>query len=126
MRWLAWLVLVCGPLLAAPAAAALWTHARLAGFDGVDLYALAAASACVLVEALLISVRGVVREATMLAGSIAWSFWLWFGMTREGYDWLSLPPIGAPDGLGRMVITLIALVYLTVYAVAEACRPRRA
>jgi hypothetical protein len=125
MKWLAWLMLVCGPLLAAPAAAGLWTRAHLASAHGADMYALAVAAGCLLAEALLISFRGPVREATVLALSIAWAFWLWFGMTREGYDWRSLPPVGAPDGAGRMVITLITLVYLTLYVVAESQPHRR-
>jgi hypothetical protein len=125
MRWIAWLFLICGPLLAAPAAAGLWARARLSGMHGSDLYALAAASAALLAEGILISLRGLVREMTILALSAGWALWLWFGMTQEGYDWFSLPPISAPDGTGRVVITLIMLVYLTLYAVAES-RPHRA
>lgn len=125
MRWLAWLVLIFGPLLAVPAAVGLLAREHLAGVDGRELYALAAAAGCVLIEALLISVRGLVREATVLVASLAWAVWLWFGMISEGYDWRSLPHVGAPDGMGRVVITLTVLVYLVLYVVAESARAKR-
>jgi hypothetical protein len=125
MRWIAWLLLACGPLLAAPAAAGLWTRARLAGVHGAELYGLSAAAGAMLVEGLLISVRGLVREVTVFMLSGFWAMWLWFGMTDEGYDWTSLPAIHVPDPVGRMMVMLIMLVYLTLYAVAES-RPLRA
>ena len=62
MRWIAWLLLACGPLLAAPAAAGVWTRARLAGVHGAELYGLSAAAGAMLAEGLLISVRGLVRS----------------------------------------------------------------
>ena len=124
MRWFAWLLLTCGPLLAAPAAAGLWMRARLAGGEGADLYALSAAAGALLVVALLISLRGLVREVTVLILSAFWALWLWSGMIDEGYDWTSLPPFRGPDAAGRVVILLTVLVYLTLYAAAES-RPTR-
>lgn len=124
MRWLAWLVLTCGPLLAAPAAVGLWTRARLSGVHDGDIYALAAAAAGLLAVGLLISVRGLVREVTMLVLSTFWSLWLWLGMTDDGYHWARLPQLRIPDPACRMMILLTILVYLTLYVVAES-RPSR-
>ena len=119
MRRLAWLCLVCGPLAVAPAGAGLWLHHRLSAVQGADDYALAGAAAALLVEALLFSFRGLVRQATVFVLSIAWACWLWFGMTDEHYDWVSLPPISLPDGAGRAVIPLIALIYLMLFIVTQ-------
>jgi hypothetical protein len=124
MRWLAWAFLVCGPLLAAPAGVALWLRAGLAALHGADFYALSGAVAVMVAEGLLLSLRGMVREVTVLASSLLWAVWLWFGMTQTGYDWRSLPSIAAPGALGRMAIILTVLVYLTLFAVAERRRRR--
>ena len=125
MRWFAWLVLTCGPLAAAPAAAGFWLRARLAGAHGADLYALSAAAGALLLEGLLISLKGLVREVTILVLSGAWALWLWSGMIDDGYDWMGLPTVRTPDAAGRVVVLLTTLVYLTLYAVAES-RPHRA
>jgi hypothetical protein len=119
MRRLAWLCLVCGPLAVAPAAAGLWLRQWFSGVHGGDDYALAGAAGALLVEGLLFSFRGLVRQATVLVLSLAWACWLWFGMTDERYDWLSLPPVGFPDGAGRAVIPLIALIYLMLFMVTQ-------
>ena len=108
--------------------AALSTAALVAGLWAPQAMAASppsAAAGAMLAEGLLISVRGLVREVTVFLLSGLWATWLWFGLTDEGYDWTTLPPIHVPDPVGRMMVMLIMLVYLTLYAVAES-RPLRA
>lgn len=125
MRTLALLILLFGPLLSAPAAAGLWTWARLVGTPYAELYAIAAGVLAALVVAGLVRRRGLVREASICALSIFWAGWLWLAMTDDRYDWTDLPQLRAPDRLGRMAVILIVLVYLMFYVVAEHTRPKR-
>jgi hypothetical protein len=116
--------LICGPLLAAPAAAGLWTRAVFHSTAGADFYGLAAATAVLLAEALLLSFRGLTRQLTILAASGFWAGWAWLGFLRRGYDWMRAPLWRAPDQRGWMLIIALVLVWLAVYALAEGRRDR--
>ena len=125
MRGLAWLLLLLGPLLSAPVAAGLWTHARLSGVQGADLYAGAALIAVAGVEGLLLWRRGVLREAAVLALSAFWAGWLWLAMTQVGYDWRALPLWRSLSSADWMVGIVLVLVYLAIYGLADTREERR-
>ncbi len=115
MRGIAWLLLALGPLLAAPAAAGLWTRTHLAGAHGADFYAAAAAGAVLVKEAILLSIRGWVRDLTVFALSGFWAGWAWLGMTQAGYAWTTPPALRAPDNYGWMAIMAAMLLAVMVY-----------
>ena len=125
MRALALLILLFGPGLAAPAAAGLWTWRAFGSAPDRPVYGLAAGAAAGLVVLGLLRRPGLLREVTILALSAFWAGWLWMGLTDDRYDWTGAPMLHAPDGLERFALILIVLVYLTLYVVAEAARPRR-
>ncbi len=124
MRALAILVLLCGPLLSAPAAVGLWAWSLSAGKPNADAYALGAFAAGGLVVFVLLQRKGLVREMTVLALSIFWTAWLWFGLTQRGYDWSRAPALHLPDRMERIPLLAMALAYLALYVVAE-MRPAR-
>ncbi len=125
MRALAFLILLCGPVLSAPAAAGLLTWRLLQGQSNAEAYALAAAVAAGLAVFALVRRRGLLREVTVLALSAFWTGWLWFALTDPHYDWTRAPALRLPDSLERIPILTMMLVYLTLYVLAEESRPRR-
>ncbi len=125
MRALAFLLLLFGPVLAAPAAAGLWIWRSFPGDPDSPAYALAAGAATGLVVFALVRRRSLVRQATMLALTFLWAGWLWMGLTDRRYDWTYVPPMRAPDGAERAILLLIVLAYLTLYVLVEEARPRR-
>jgi hypothetical protein len=125
MRALALLLLLFGPVLSAPAAAGLWTWAWVGDQQYGLAYAAGAAGTAALVVAAAIHRQGLLREFAILALSGFWAGWLWLEMTARTCDWLQPPELRAPDGMDRVAITLIVLIYLTLHIVAEQARPRR-
>ncbi len=111
MRWVAMLMLFLGPLLAAPAAAALWIRGELQG--------LAAFLAVIAAEAMVMARPGVLRQAVLFGLSVLWCAWLWLALTRPGYDWSSPPPWSSLTRRDLFPIGIGTLVYLAFASVAE-------
>jgi len=124
MRTLAFLLLLFGPVLSAPAAVGLWTRRLLGGVAHADACALTAGAVAGVAVFALLRRRGLRREVTILALSAFWAGWLWMALTDRGYDWTRAPALHAPDGFERFVLLLMVLVYLTLYVLAEEARPR--
>jgi hypothetical protein len=124
MRGIAWVLLALGPLIAAPAAAGLWTRAHFAGAHGADFYGVAAAGGVLVIEGLLLSLRGLVRELSVFALSAFWAGWTWLGLTQPGYAWTAPPIWRAPDPRGWMVIIAAMLLALAIYGLADGGRRR--
>ena len=125
MKALAILVLVFGPVMSVPAAVGLWAWRFFSGKPHALDYALGAGAAAGVAMLALLSRRGLVREAAMLAATLFWTCWLWFALTDARYDWTGVPALHVPGSMERIPMLAIALAYLTFYVVAEH-RPARA
>jgi hypothetical protein len=115
MRVLARLLLLLGPGLALPVAAAVWVRENLSN----DLYVVAAPSVVVVAEGLLLWRRGLLREVTVLLLSTFWAVIAWLALTQSHYDWTTLPAWRGPDRVGQMMIILAVIVCLVLYEAAD-------
>ena len=122
MRAFAWLLLLFGPLLSLPVTAGLWAHEHLRGDD----YVLAVVAGALILEALALGKRGLMREVAIVLLSGLWVGWMWLALTQADYDWSGMPAWRMPNPIGQMVIILAMLVYLMLYEVATMAPGRHA
>ena len=116
------LLLLCGPVLAAPVAAGVWTWRALAGPDTALIAGAGAAVVVFGIELACLRRHGLVQQVGVLILSAFWAGWLYLGLSAHGYDWTAPPPLKTPDPAGWMLILAAMLAWLTLYGFAATRR----